>query len=845
MSKPRGASSQRQLAWAGGLVIATLAAQAGYEIWQGYRDSLRNIEQGLSAQARLIAEQTARGIQAIDVTLQTIAEVVAQPLAGEPDAAALHRLLKAKAAGLVQTKGLVLYGGDGQLRALSDLPTELVPPFNVRDMTPFTTLREQAQAGLVIDEVREHPADGEFVFPVARRVQDGAGRFLGVVGAPTRINYFQHFYRDAYAGTKTRIAMAHRDGRLLARYPEAPQQLGKPMSVMHQLLPLNSPRPAAYARVRSPVDGADIFVALRTVPGYPLVVAVSQDSATALAPWRSAALASALRTGLLGLLAGGLLWAALRQLQRVQRTQAELEVSQQRYELAMTGSRAGYWIWNVATDELYVSERYHELVGVPPERRIRTREELIAAADVNPADLEDMRRISQDLVNGVVERGENEFRVRTPQGERWIHTRAQRFEGEQGLRLAGVSVDITERKHAESQHQQLEAQLRQAQKMEAIGTLAGGIAHDFNNILASILGYGEMAQRAAPEGTAQRRHLDAVLAAAQRAKSLVERILAFSRAGLGQRVPVHVQSVVIEALETLQSNLPAGVRLQSQLQAGDAGVLGDPTQIHQVVLNLCLNAAQALKSEGQIQVRLDVHEAATPLPVHGTPLPAGRYLRLAVEDEGAGIPEALLARIFDPFFTTKAVGVGTGLGLSLVHGIVADLGGGIAVRSQEGVGSCFTIYLPLGAQVVVAPAPRAPRSELGHGETVMVVDDEESLVALAEEVLAELGYEAVGFRSADTALAALRRDPGRFDLLLSDEAMPGLSGTQLVEAARAVAPALRVVLMSGFVTPALQARARELGVLQVLNKPLLAAELAAALAQALRHKPPAPTGDAR
>src|SRR6185295_6662313 len=227
--------------------------------------------------------------------------------------------------------------------------------------------------------------------------------------------------------------------------------------------------------------------------------------------------------------------------------------------------------------------------------------------------------------------------------------------------------------------------------------------------LSATLGYGEMAQKEAPAGTALRRHIDAVVSAGMRAKSLVERILAFSRSGMGERVPVHAQSVVAEALDLLAPSLPAHVKLERELAAGDAAVMGDPTQIHQVVMNLCANAAQAMKTAGTLTVSLDVVEKSVQVAATSV-LAAGRYVRLSVGDTGAGIPANVLERIFDPFFTTKGVGVGTGLGLSLVHGIATDLGGGIEVDSREGAGSTFTVYLPsdrtaAARQAVEEPAP--------------------------------------------------------------------------------------------------------------------------------------------
>jgi signal transduction histidine kinase len=424
-----------------------------------------------------------------------------------------------------------------------------------------------------------------------------------------------------------------------------------------------------------------------------------------------------------------------------------------------------------------------------------------------------------------------------PSGEwRWFYDRGVALRDDAGrpYRMAGSIEDITERTNAQAERDRLEAQLRQAQKLEAMGTLAGGVAHDFNNILAAILGYGEMAQKDAPEGTPLRRHIDAAMSAGMRAKALVERILAFSRSGMGERVPVHVQSVVAEVLDAVAGSLPPGVRLERNLAAGDAAVLGDPTQIHQVVMNLCTNAAQAIRAEGTLTVSIDTTAFAEPRRVTTCELAPGSYVRLRVADTGSGIEPKLIERIFDPFFTTKEVGVGTGLGLSLAHGIVADLGGGIDVESRVGAGSTFTVYVPWQS-CVAAPQKVDEPIAGGSGETILLVDDETALVRLGEEMMAELGYEPVGFASGRAALESFRAAPDRFDAVISDEAMPGMTGSELAVELRKIRPDIPIVLMSGYVTPQLAARAREAGVVEVLAKPLVSREIARSLANALRR----------
>jgi CheY-like chemotaxis protein len=358
------------------------------------------------------------------------------------------------------------------------------------------------------------------------------------------------------------------------------------------------------------------------------------------------------------------------------------------------------------------------------------------------------------------------------------------------------------------------------------------VAHDFNNILGAVLGYGELAQNAAPTGSALRRYVDSMMSAGQRAKSLVERILAFSRSGVGPRTAVHVQSIVKEALEILTASLPENIKLTLELHAEDAAVCGDPTQIHQVVLNLCTNAVHAMKAGGTLTVCLDCETLETARPVMTGTLAPGEYLRLVVSDTGAGIDPALHRRIFDPFFTTKGVGVGTGLGLSLVHGIVTDLGGGVDMMSELSRGTTFMIYMPRhgSANPVIVETEQVVH---GDGEAVLVVDDEEMLVRLAEEMIAGLGYEAVGLTSPIEALQTFRDDPERFSAVLSDETMPGMTGTQLTEQIVAIRPDIPVILMSGYAGPTLAARAHAAGARDVLAKPLQSHDIARSLANVL------------
>jgi len=390
-----------------------------------------------------------------------------------------------------------------------------------------------------------------------------------------------------------------------------------------------------------------------------------------------------------------------------------------------------------------------------------------------------------------------------------------------------------DRRLAQVEQDRLQDRLRQAEKMEAIGRLAGGVAHDFNNDLGGIIGYGEMLLEGTPEGSPEQRYASNLLTAANRARDLVDRILAYSRSQKVVRQPVEMGRVVRETLEVIRGSLPAGISLDPSIPESPVPVMGDSTQLHQVVLNLCTNAIHAMGDSGTMRVSLEAADLRSErIFVHGVLAP-GPYVKLVVSDTGVGMTERILARIFEPFFTTRDLGRGTGLGLSVVYGIVTDSGGAIHVTSEPGHGSSFEIYLPRAdAGDVVAEETPGP-IERGRGERVLLVDDDKSLLIMTAELLTRLGYEPVPFSDAGSALASLRAMPAAYDVVLTDEMMPGLSGSELARAAKQASPHLPIILFSGRPSPALTQLALEAGAIEVLRKPVQSRELAGALARAL------------
>jgi PAS domain S-box-containing protein len=527
--------------------------------------------------------------------------------------------------------------------------------------------------------------------------------------------------------------------------------------------------------------------------------------------------------------------AYLRDITERKRIEEALRQSEERYALAVAGSNEGIFDWDLINDRVYVSRRAQELFGLPPGDLWRPRRDWRHILNFHPDDAPRLHDSIKAHIEGVRPTYDEEFRIVMSGGAvRWFRQRgvALRDASGKAYRVVGSIGEVTEKHKAAEDLGSLERKLRLAQRLEAMGTLAGGIAHDFNNILGAILGYGEMALRGVPKASRLARDLDSIMIAGERGRALVDRVLAFSRSAVGERVPVHVERVVREALDLTSANLPPSVTVQARLRAGVAAVLGDATQVHQVVANLATNAVQAMTAGGTLRVQLANERVDAPRAMTIGGLGAGEYVVLTVADTGGGIAPEIVERIFDPFFTTKEVGTGTGLGLSLVHGIVSDLGGAIDVASTLGTGSTFTVYLPRSGDAVQPIEEKESALPRGTGQRVLIVDDEEPLVQLATRALVDLGYVPTGFTSSAAALEAFRADPERFDALITDERMPEMSGATLIREVRGMRSAMPVVLMSGYLG-ATEGKADE-----VLQKPLSARDLAASLARVLHLQPP-------
>jgi PAS domain S-box-containing protein len=520
-----------------------------------------------------------------------------------------------------------------------------------------------------------------------------------------------------------------------------------------------------------------------------------------------------------------------------------LKRSEECYRLAMEGVNNGLWDWDLKTDKVYYSSGWKAMLGYTEdelENRLDTWKRL-----VHPQDLEPTLALMRDLVEAGSEKCEAEIRMRHKDGH-YLDVLSRAFLHSEGetKRMVGTHVDITARKRAEDERALVEAQLRQAQKMESLGTLASGIAHDFNNILGIIVGYAEMAEWDTDEASPVRANLKQVQKAAHRAKDLVRQILAFSRQSEQQKKPIQVGLIVKEAMKMLRASLPSTIEVKVDI-ASKSVVLADPTQIHQVLMNLCTNASHAMQERGGIlEVSLtDVHlHSGSINPQSG--LNPGRYVRLGVRDTGHGIDSITKERIFDPFFTTKGQGVGTGLGLAVVHGIAQSHGGATEVESVLDRGTIFHVFLPAVDNARTVECKEASPLPRGR-ERILVVDDEPELAKALKSMLEHLGYRVASRTNGIEALEAFRHQSGeeRFDLVVTDLTMPHLTGMELAREVLELQPTLPVLLCTGFSEGMDSEKARNLGIRGYFLKPFILKELAGIVRAALDARPECEDGN--
>jgi len=509
----------------------------------------------------------------------------------------------------------------------------------------------------------------------------------------------------------------------------------------------------------------------------------------------------------------------------------ELEEGQARLALALEASDQAWWEASLLDESLLMSPQGFRILGYGP---VEIEPRMSAWAALIPEDeragvMEVLRANLQAEPGGFQNL---EFRLQAKAGElRYLSANGKvvgRDAQGHPIRLVGTFRDITEMRA-------IQDRLLQAQKMEALGTLAGGVAHDFNNILGAINLTIDLVSAQLEEGSTPWKELQALNRAAARAADLVKQILAFARHNPQANSPTVVAAVVQDMLKLVRASFPSTIEIHCVTRT-NARVMADPTHLHQILMNLCANARLAMPDHGRLDIALDEQVLDADFARRHSGIKPGPYVVLSVSDTGVGMTRAVLSRIFEPFFTTRPRGQGTGLGLSVIHGIVGQYGGHISVYSEPGQGTNFRIFLPL------CPAPTTPATELvkpqplpGGSERILFVDDEDSLVSLVSKLLTRIGYAVEATTDSLQALEWLRQNPERCDLLITDVTMPRLTGDALARSALELRPGLPIILCSGFSDRVDAEKARSLGAKGFISKPFVLSSLAQLIRQALEH----------
>jgi PAS domain S-box-containing protein len=512
-----------------------------------------------------------------------------------------------------------------------------------------------------------------------------------------------------------------------------------------------------------------------------------------------------------------------------------LKISEARYAATLSVMETGLWDWHIPSGRVTMSAVYYRILGFANGEFPATYASLQNL--VHPADSPMVARFFQQSVDtgqGFV----IDVRMKMKSGAwKWVSMRGKAIEKDaegKALRMVGTLSDITKRKQTEEEMATLQAHLNQAQKMEAVGTLAGGIAHDFNNILAAILGYAELVKDDCPQGSRTRGDIEQVLKASRRAKDLVKQILTFSRWDKTEDIPLQPAMIIRETIKMLRSSLPTTIDIRQDLDPQSGWVMADPTQIHQILMNLCTNAFHAMEETGGILSITLKTTTLSPDDLSFEPsIQPGQFMQLSIGDTGSGINPEIQDKIFDPYFTTKAVGKGTGMGLAIIHGIVKNYGGVLSCRSQPGKGSIFDVYLPVLEDA--EPPENTPENPLPLGnERILVVDDEEALVKMIKSMLEVLGYKVTTRTNSLEALAIFEAQPQAFDLVITDQTMPAMTGSDLAHRMLQIRPDLPIILCTGYSSLISEEKAMAMGIKGFALKPLAKKDIAALIRKVLR-----------
>ncbi|OQX09824.1 MAG: hypothetical protein BWK76_21670 [Desulfobulbaceae bacterium A2] len=821
------------------IALLLVGSSIGWNLYAEYTTTDGQERGLLVAQTKVVDKNLEHQLTATNHALDSIRHDL-PALAAEQDgmASVTHRLEVMRGA-MPTTRAITIFDANGTLLARS--PDKFVGE-NFSDREYFQLAhRGQDPARLYVAQPFLAKT-GEYVLNVSKVLLDEHGAFAGAILASLGPEYFYTLLQSVLYAPDMRATLMHGGGKVIFAAPSPKENDSEesaaapdPLFLQH----LKDGQATSLSGAVAPFSDTDRLMAWHTIQpaavpmDTPLLVGISREVPALFDSWR---LAVFVQGGLFVMLALtstlGLFFRQRRQMedarllaaQDTKRRQAEESLRESEENLAITLDSIGDAV--IATDAAGRVTRMN-----PTAERLsgwtlsQARNHKLAEVFqiVNAQSRETVPDpVEQVLTQGTVVGIANHTVLLARNGQEYqIADSAAPIRNAAGEILGVVLVfsDVTEKYQAEVERHRLESQLRQAHKMEAIGTLAGGIAHDFNNILAIIFGYNDLAILEKDPAT-RRHHLEELRAAATRARDLVQQILAFSHKAEQQRQPLQISSIIKEALKLLRASIPTTIEIRQHI-ASSGLVLADPTQVHQIIMNLCANAYYAMREAGGILAVTLTEEAIGPGEYGYAGLAPGNYLKLEVSDTGCGMDAKTREKMFEPYFTTKKTGEGTGLGLAVVHGIVKSHHGHITVSSEPGKGTSFHVYLPLTAQQAAPLAEKLlPPERKGKGERVLFVDDEIQIRGMVEALLSTNGYQVTSCADGKQAWEIFLENPKHYDVIVTDMTMPAMNGAELAQKILALRPHPPVILCTGQSDLINGEKALAMGISAYLNKPV-------------------------
>ncbi|MCW9046234.1 MAG: ATP-binding protein [Alphaproteobacteria bacterium] len=808
--------------------VASIIMVAGISSWQDHVNTIAWTERHIQSLAGNLAEHAARSLDAVNLTLLTVKKQAERDRKETPRTAqVIIKEFKDYIAELPQIRGMILTDANGIIRYTERKKSI---GMDIHDRKYFKYLKDTPNAGLYIGKPLKGRTTDNWFFSTSRQIVKPDGSFDGITMALVKQEYFNDVYKRVEEEQGVSSAYVTDKGLIFATSPKFTVGLDPVYGQVIDFIGKDEEgdKESGSFQLMLFDENFERLVSYAKVPSFPIYIVTSIPVDKALVPWnaRSTYLFMLVVVSLGVLL--GLVSILKIHLQKRKEAETALFLSEQRYRDVVESSSD--WVWECDADLkfTYFSERYKKVTGMDPEQFIGTVRGVYAKEGEGS---ESFKKHFSDM------KAEKTFRdfiyeATFPNG-RHFHFKAsgRPIYDVDGTFIGyrGIGTDITEQTQIDLENKNLEKQLRHSQKMETIGRLTGGIAHDFNNILNPIVGFSEILGTKLPKDSKEHEWVGRISAASHRAINLIKQIMTMSRQGESTAEPTNLQQVVSEALGLLKSVIPKTIKIHEEILGTCRPILADPAQMHQTVMNLCTNASQAMEEKGgELSVVLEEFDVDDSFANHRVDLQPGTYVRLSISDTGYGMDEAIKEKIFEPFFTTKENGKGTGLGLATVHGIVRSHGGCINVYSELGHGSTFQVYLPVvEGEGIVAVAEEALFK--GRGERVLVVDDEVENVDMLLTMFSAMGLDPTGVTSSLEALDKIKADPNFFDVVITDQTMPGMIGSQLVEFILDVRSDLPIVMVTGFSATIDSERAKEIGVAEYLTKPLTRMRMSKAL----------------